>query len=210
KPEPKPEPEPVPEPAPAPAPIPEPQPECEHPLYMALKTNMLYDLAAIPNIGIEFYLGKSWSVVANWEYAWWKSDSRHNYWRVYGGDVALRKWFGKAAANKPLTGHHLGLYGQMITYDFETGKRGYLADRWSWTAGLEYGYSLPIARRLNIDFTLGVGYHWGEYDEYLPIDGHYVWQSTKNRHWFGPTKVEVSLVWLIGCGNYNKEKGGKR
>lgn len=41
-----------------------------------------------------------------------------------------------------------------------------------------------------------------------PLDGHYVWQATKNRHWFGPTKAEISLVWLLGRGNSNNKKGG--
>lgn len=184
-------------------------PACR-PFYMSIKTNMLYDLAAIPNIGAEFYLGKNFSIAGNWHYSWWKSDKKAWYWRTYGGDVAIRYWLGKASRIKPLTGHHLGIYGQMITYDFEVGNRGFLADKWSWAAGLEYGYSLPIARRLNIDFTVGAGYHWGLYDEYLPIDGHYVWQATKRRRYLGPTKLEVSLVWLIGCGNYNKDKGGKK
>lgn len=196
-----------------PAPVVEPVVEEEEelpPFYMAIKNNMLYDLAAVPNLGIEFYLGKNWSIVGNWMYAWWKTDKKSWYWRTYGGDLAVRKWFGKAADSKPLTGHHLGLYGQIVTYDFETGGRGYLADRWSYGGGIEYGYSLPIARRLNIDFNIGVGYLGGEVKEYLPIDGHYVWQLTKQSHWFGPTKLEVALTWLIGRGNYNKEKGGKR
>lgn len=197
------------------------KPSCK-PFYMGIKTNMLYDLGAIPNIGAEFYLGANFSIVGNWEYSWWKSDKKSWYWRSYGGDVALRYWLGKASRNKPLTGHHLGLYGQMITYDFEVGGRGYIADSgfgkdksedgtlgWNWAAGLEYGYSLPIARRLNIDFTLGVGYHWGNFKEYLPIDGHYVWQATKRRQYIGPTKLEVSLVWLIGCDNYNKKYNKK-
>ena len=72
---------------------------------------------------------------------------------------------------------------------------------------MEYGYSLPIAKRLNIDFNLGVGYLGGEFKEYLPIDGHYVWQATKYRHWVGPTKLEVSLTWLLGRGNINEGKG---
>ena len=87
---------------------------------------------------------------------------------------------------------------------------GTLWDKLNYAIGVEYGYSLPISRRLNLDFTLGVGYWGGEYHEYIPSDGHYVWQSTKQRHWFGPTKAEVSLIWLIGRGNYNEKKGGKR
>ena len=183
------------------------QPE---PFYMALKTNVLYDVLAIPNIGIEFYLGKNWSAAANWHYAWWKTDRKHWYWRTYGGDVALRKWFGSKANEKPLTGHHIGVYGQMVIYDFETGNRGYLGDRWSFGGGIEYGYSLPIKKRFNIDFTLGVGYLGGEYKEYLPMDDCYVWQATKDRKWFGPTKAEISFVWLLGRGNTNKRKGGNQ
>ena len=168
------------------------------------------DTEANAPLRYRFYLGKNISVVGNWMYSWWKSDKSHWYWRIYGGDLAVRYWFGKASKEKPLQGHHAGLYGQIITYDFEIGNKGILADRWSWSAGLEYGYSLPIAQRLNIDFTIGAGYHTGQFYEYLPIDGHYVWQATKHRRYIGPTKAEISLVWLIGRGNENPGKGGKK
>lgn len=188
------------------------------PFYMDIRTNMLFDALLLPNIGAEFYLGKDWSVLADWMYGWWKTDRRHWYWRAYGGDVAVRKWFGSAAKEKPLTGHHIGIYGQIFTYDFELGGRGYLGgkpggtlwNKMNYAVGVEYGYSLPVVRRINIDFTLGVGYWGGTYHEYVPEDNCYVWQCTKQRRWFGPTKAEVSLVWLIGNGNYNKRKGGAK
>ena len=137
---------------------------------------------------------------------------------MYGGDIAVRKWLGKRAAGKPLTGHHLGVYGQVFTYDFEWGGTGYMGgepggtlwDKGNYAVGVEYGYSLPVARRLNIDFTIGVGYWGGKYYTYSPLDGHDVWESTKNRHWFGPTKAEISLVWLLGRGNSNNRKGGMK
>ena len=177
---------------------------------MALKTNLLYDAALVPNIGAEFYLKRGWSIGGTWMYAWWKSDRVHNYWRTYGGELDIRKYFGSAAMRKPLTGHHLGLYMQGLTYDFELGGTGYLS-HFSYGAGIEYGYSLPIARRLNIDFGIGVGYLGGEYKVYKPIDNCYVWQSTRQRRWFGPTKAEITLVWLLGHGNRNPmTKGGKR
>ncbi len=188
------------------------------PFYMALKTDMLYDALLVPNAGVEFYLGGNFSVSVDWMYAWWKNDRSHWYWRTYGGEVAVRRWFGRKAQEKPLTGHHIGIYGQALTYDFETGGRGYMGgepggtlfDRCNYGVGVEYGYSLPIARRLNIDFTVGVGYFGGKYYEYLPMDDCYVWQATKNRRYFGPAKAEVSLVWLLGRGNVNKGKGGNR
>lgn len=192
--------------------IPEEQPEpaVSKNILMGLKTNLLYDAVAVPNIGAEFYLGNNISVVGNWMYSWWKNDPKAWYWRTYGGDLAVRYWFGKNAKENPLTGHHVGVYGQMLTYDFLIDEDGIIADKWNYAAGLEYGYSLPIAKRLNMDFTLGAGYHWGEFKEYIPLDGHYVWQATKRRQYFGPTKIEVSLVWLIGGGDKNSAKGGQR
>lgn len=180
------------------------------PFYVSLKTNALYDLLLIPSVGAEVWLGRMMSVNANWSYAWWSKNRRHNYWRYYGGDIALRRWFGRKAEDKPLTGHHIGVYAQIVTYDFELGGKGYMGNKYNYGGGVEYGFSLPLARRFNIDFTVGVGYLGGKYYEYTPIDGHYVWQATKQRRWFGPTKAEVSLVWLIGYGNQNKPKGGKR
>ena len=207
------------------APVPEisvnavPQPrKAPSTFYMSLRTNMLYDLGLVPNIGADFYLGKNFSLSAFWTYAWWKTDRKHWYWRTYGGDVALRYWFGKAAAAKPLTGHHIGVYAQALTYDFEFGNKGYMAgqpggnifDQANIGAGIEYGYSLPIAPRLNLDFTASVGYMGGKCWEYVAEDDCYVWQRTKKTRWFGPTKLEVSLVWLIGKANINLGKGGKR
>lgn len=202
---------------------PEPQPEVpaesvslvpaersRRPLYVSLKSNMLYDALLIPSVGAEVYLGNMFSVNANWSYAWWRNDSRHDYWRYYGGDFSVRRWYGRKAEEKSLTGHHVGLYAQIFTYDFELGGKGQMGNKYNYGGGVEYGFSLPVARRVNIDFTLGVGYIGGKYHEYTPIDGHYVWQATKMRHWFGPTKAEVSLVWLIGYGNTNSGKGGAR
>lgn len=191
-------------------------PECR-PFYMNLRTNMLLDIAALPNIGVEFYVGRNLSVGAGWMYGWWSRSDSHRYWRAYGGELFGRWWFGGKARQKPLTGHHLGIYAQMYTYDFEWGDKGEmggkpggsLLDRAQYGGGIEYGYSLPVGRRINIDFSLGLGYVTGTYHKYRPIDDCYVWQSTHRRHWFGPTKAEISLVWLIGCDNYNRSKARK-
>ncbi len=179
-------------------------------IFFSIHSNLLYDAALIPNVGAEIYLGKNLSLQADWNYAWWKSEKKNKFWQTYGGDMTLRYWFGSTARNKPLTGHHVGIYGQALTYDFELNGHGYQSARWDYGGGIEYGFALPIARRLNLDFSLGMGYLTGKYKKYKPIDTHYVWQATKKLHWFGPTKAEVSLVWLLGRGNYNSRKGGQQ
>ena len=72
------------------------------------------------------------------------------------------------------------------------------------------GEPLPVAKRLNIDFGIGIGYSGGKYKSYYPDAGCYVYIDTKRRHWFGPTRAEVSLVWLLGRGNVNSKKGGAK
>ena len=79
-----------------------------------------------------------------------------------------------------------------------TGEAWLTATRYLWDIG-----SMWISR-------WGIGYLGGSYKEYIPLDGHYVWQTTKNRRWFGPTKAGISLVWLIGRGNYSRKKGGRQ
>ena len=170
----------------------------------AIRSNLLCDIALVPNIGIEFHLGKGVSLGFDYNHAWWSLPQKDYFWRLYGGGITLRKYFGKASSQRALSGHHLGLHAQAFVYDFELGGRGQLSDL-TYVGGLEYGYSLPVSRSLNIDFSVGFGYAGGEYKVYEPEDDCYVWKETRQRHYYGPTKGEISLVWIIGPG-----KGGER
>ena len=162
---------------------------------VALTTNMLYDAALIPDLGVEIAFGSRWSLAADGMYAWWSKSSRSRFWRVYGGNVELRRWWPSGDVS-------------MLTYDFKLGRHGYLGDRWSYAAGLSYGYSVALSRYFNIDFSIGLGYLWGKYKKYHREDDWYVWERTSRRHWFGPTKAGVTLVYIIG--GKSMQKGGAR
>lgn len=174
-------------------------------LYWSLKTNLLYDAMLIPNISGELYIGQKWSLGAGIWYTRLSKDKSHRYWRTYGGGVNLRKYFGTQADKKPLTGHHLGMTTQLMMYDFEFSGTGYMSD-FTYSFGIEYGYSFPIGKRLNLDMGIAFGYLGGKYKRYRPIDTHYVWQETKNKHWFGPIQAEITLAWQFGKTNINKRK----
>ena len=188
---------------------PEPQAPPSVASYFALKSNLLYDALLIPNLSLEASIGSGWTLGAGGMLAWWSKDAKHRYWRIYGGDLEIRKYFGTLSKSKPLQGHHLGIYGDFLTYDFEFGAKGYQSKA-TYAAGIKYGYSHPIATRLNLDFALGIGYLHSNYKTYVPRDGCYVYQETKKQKWLGPTQAEISLVWLLGKGNTNKKKGGKK
>lgn len=171
---------------------------------VAIKTNLLYDALLVPNVGAEFQIAGVWSVGVDWMYAWWKNGSGSFCWRSYGGGLAVRRYLNSGQSS--FGGHHIGVFGQVFTCDFAIGGHGFIAGRpggglfdgANYAAGVEYGYSLPLGRVLSIDFAVGVGYAGGRYYEYDVADGCNVWRSTKRRHWFGPAKAEVSLVWHIG------------
>ena len=172
--------------------------------FFAVKTNALYDALALPNLGLEFYLKDNWSITGNWSYSAWKNDDKHRYWSIYGGDLGVRKWFGRQAELRPLSGHHVGFFVQGLNYDIEFGGKGYLSDTWNLGASFEYGFSLPITKRINFDFSVGLGYFGGKNKKYRPKNinerDEYVWLENNHFNWFGPTKVEASLVILLGKG----------
>ena len=186
---------------------------------IALKTNLLYDAVLVPNVGIEVNLGKRWTIGLDWLYTWFKNDSRHRYWQGYGGYLGVRRYLGRnkhwnnsPRSSSPFpTGHHLGVYMTGMTYDVEWGGKGYQASKFGFGGGIEYGYSKRIGKRLDLDFSIGVGFQDGEYKEYEPANddtGHYIWLATKKRHWWGPTKAEVTLKWILGPAR--EKKGGDR
>lgn len=178
----------------------------------ALTTNMLYDAALIPNIGLKIHIKGNWNAEAAWMFARWSKAASHRYWRFNGGDIAVKYRFAGARERNSFAGHHVGLYASILSYDIQLGRnsKGILSSPYAYAAGVSYTYSMPVARRLNIDFSLGVGYAWGRYKRHTPIDDHDVWVETRRMNWFGPTQAGVSLVWLLGSKNGNFKEGGER
>ena len=183
--------------------------------YVSIRTNLLFDLASVWNVGVDIHLGKNISMFGDWNVAWIDLKQKYFSWRIYGGDLGFKFWFGRAAKEKPLTGHHIGIYGQILNYDLnfanilDNGNLGRITKDWSYGGGISYGYSVPISRKLNLDFGLSVGYLYSLYDEYLPVEMpdriHYVWQATKRNHYIGLTNFDFTLVWQLGVDNYNRK-----
>ena len=89
-----------------------PPTEKEHRRMKALlKTNMLYDIAAIPNIGIEVAIGQRCRLEPIGCMRGGAMTRSIRYWRVYGGDVELRTRLGRVprASVSPFAGHHLSI-----------------------------------------------------------------------------------------------------
>lgn len=184
---------------------------------MTVRTNLLMDVLTVPNIGLDFYLGKQISISPQWMYAWWKNSHHNRFWRLYGGDITVSYHLQSSTGNK-FSGHHFGLYAGIFTFDFEWGKTGYIGGKpggnlWNQclvNTGVVYGYSLPISSRFDLDFSIGLGYITGKIEKYRPHNDLYIRESISKIHYFGPTRLEISLVWLIGKSNFNLREGGKK
>lgn len=199
----------------------EPAPQ-KKPFYIALKNNLVYDLALLPNLAVEIPFGRNyrWSAEVEGHWSWWNTDSS-SWWyhRVQMAGVEMRYWFGKRSERDPMHGWYVGAYGYGGTYDLRMFTKdnpdlGQLSNK-SWSAGLSIGYAMPVARRLSMEFGLGLGYFGGEYKKYYrsACGDDFPWVSTHNRNWFGPTKAKVSLVWQIGSGvnsKYMEKKQAKK
>lgn len=173
---------------------------------VAIKSNLLYDIVALPNLGIEVNIYDNLTIYGDVVYAGWNLPERYLYWNMYGAQYGIRKYFGRASSERSFTGHHAGIYGQALAYDFQAGNIGQQTPEINFSAGVEYGYSFPIALNLNLDVEIGIGYLWGKYYEYVVTDSHNTWRGTIQRAWVGPTKASVSLVWLIKSKKKQKKK----
>ncbi len=177
------------------------------PAAVQLRSNGLYDLALCPNIGIEIQtdLGLAWQL--DYIGAWWNSPSRNRFFSNYAFQTEIRYYLASPKMTFPYTGHHVGLYGQMITYDFEFGGTGYQSRDLDYTFGIgaSYGYSFPLSKRWSLDLTIGLGYFQSRYDEYDPRDiygeKHFIHKETRRLKFWGPTKLEATFVWNINSFN---------
>lgn len=163
---------------------------------IGVRTNLLFDAAAVPNVGVEWGMGGRWSMLTNGMFIWLSNSDRHRYWRIAAADVEVRRWLSSNFMKVNREGFHVGPYVAVYRYDIEFGGTGQRSD-FNWGTGAAFGYTAPISTRLTLDFTLSVGYIDGKYKKYRPEDKYYMWEADYRRRYFGPTKAEVALVWNI-------------
>jgi hypothetical protein len=173
------------------------------PFRLAIKTNLLYDLALLPNLSLEAPFAANWSVVLNAAFSKWDTKSPE-YWshQVNYAGLEIRRWWGNRQ-NSPLLGHFAGLYFTGGVYDLRLFTKnldafGYLSP-WSWSAGAVYGYSIPLSAKMNLEFNLNAGYFTGAYSAYnrSRCSDCYPEKKTGQKSYWGPTGAGISLVYRL-------------
>ena len=164
----------------------------------AVKTNLLFDAALMPNIELEVPIGKRWSLNGEYMFPWWLINDDRYCLQILMGGLEVRYRPGKRSGRDVLTRHFIGLYAGGGKYDLQWDKNGYQGEFFI-AAGVSYGYAHSIARNLRLEYNIGIGMLRTDYRHYHSRDNHrtLLWQENGEYTWLGPTKLKISLVWLI-------------
>lgn len=182
------------------SPIP-PRQKMYRPLF-AVKTNLLYDLLSGLNVEVEVPIGKHFSLAGEWIFPWWLWEKKQYALEILNGNLELRYWWGNHTEDNLLTGWYMGMYGGAGSYDVEWKTKGYQGE-FIIPFGLTGGFAHKISSNWRLEYSLGAGYLTNNYREYVPQQcgyddkWHLIKQKSGKSTWIGPTRLEVSLVWMI-------------
>ena len=162
---------------------------------IALKNNLLMDGMASVNLGAEFATGARTSVEVPASLNLWSfSDSKK--FKHFAVQPEFRWW-----VCQPFTGHFFGAHAHYASYNVGglgpfKAIRNYRYEGWLAGAGVSYGYDWILGPRWSLEATVGVGYAYMSMDKFpcgrcrLPV-------AHKRVHYFGPTRISVSVIFLI-------------
>ncbi len=166
---------------------------------VAVKSNLLYDATATMNLGLEFGLARKWTLDIPFNYNPWKPANGRRL-AHFGVQPEVRYWFCER-----FTRMFVGIHAHYA--DFNVGgwpKWSFISKNMQnnryegelYGAGFSFGRSWILKRRWSIEATFGVGYARVKYDKYPCAEcGSKLKSGIK--HYFGPTKAGISLVYLI-------------
>ena len=183
-----------------------PAPEKIYNTIFALKTNMLYDAVTALNFEVEVPIADRWSVMVEDVFPWWVMGNKYCF-EMWEMGIEGRFWFKRwnPVGTEKLRGFFAGVYGMSSKYDFQWDRDiNYQGEYWS--AGVSGGYCMPIGKKkkLNLEFSLALGFMQTDYRHYMPTDEYDRLIRDKYNvgrvSYFGPTKAKISLVWPISFG----------
>ena len=170
------------------------------------KTNLLYDMAAISNIGIEFDIAKHWSFSLPVNYSAWDYFSPTLKFRTLSVQPEFRYWF-----NMHNEGWFIGVHFGYGYYNFALDGDWRIQDHNRETpsigGGLSAGYRTHLSKnkRWKMEFAVGGGAYESHYDKFYNEPNGRL-QGDYHKLYIGVDHVSVSIAYAF---NFTK-KGGKR
>lgn len=171
---------------------------------VAIKSNLLYDAALSPNLGIEVGLAPRWTLDVSGNLNLWTVGNGHK-WRHWLVQPEGRYWFCQRFAGHFVGVHAIGMRynaGKLdLPFKFLGTNFRALKDRryegWGVGAGVAYGYAWPVAKHWNIEAEIGVGWIWTRFDAYPCADCGTRLYKGHTHNYVGPTKLALNIEYLF-------------
>ena len=183
---------------------PQAQPETPALPKAALKTNVIYDATATINLGVEFALAPKMTMDISGDLHPWVLP---NGWRLthYLVQPELRFWL-----KERFKGHFFAVNVLGATYNAGNIRNNfhimgrdmsalgrYRVEGIAYGAGLAYGYAVRVAKRLNVEMEIGLGYIGAEFDAYRLGEKESLYAQNSTAQYFGPTKGALNIVYIF-------------
>ncbi len=171
---------------------------------VALKTNVLYDAALSPNLGLEVKVAPRWSLEISGNINDW-TLSHGKKWKHWLAQPEARYWFCDA-----MGGHFLGMHLVGGQYNFGNinvpikymgvnlkDLRDNRHQGWFAGAGVAYGYTWMLHKHWNLEAEIGVGYVYSRYDTFECAGCGRKTDTGCHANYVGPTKAAINLVYVF-------------
>lgn len=164
-----------------------------------VKTNALYLATATPNATLEMATGRKHSLALTAGFQPWQySDTKKlKHWLV---QPEFRYW-----PCETFMGHFFGIHalggqfnagGIKLPFGIFPSLEDSRYQGWAAGAGLSWGYQWLLSKRWSLEVSLGLGYIYVDYKKYACATCGTA-QKKDHKHYVGPTKAAVSLVYVI-------------
>ncbi len=155
---------------------------------LALKTDVLWDVALIPNLGVELTTGNRTSVGLS------VLGTRKPYGmnvELYGVQPEFRYWFSGHPMFREFIG--LGLVG--AAYDIKWKGECYEGDAYG--GGLTFGYAFYLSPHWNMECYGSFGAVWYDQKHYYETDYYRENRRTGSGYVLMPFKIGISFTYIL-------------
>ena len=178
----------------------------------AIKTNLLYGATTTPNLGVEFFLNRYFTldIAAGWNPFVHRDNVKFAHWMI---QPTLRYWI-----QEPFNGHLVGLSLMYCEFNVSGIRPPYnwfglfprlaqggepTPDRRTYrfrgnaiSASIQYGFQWVLSPRWSIEATINFGYMLLRYEQWT---GGWCGERLPDnlRHYLGPTNAGISLIYIF-------------
>ncbi len=174
---------------------------------IGIKTNLLYwatvmpdfnSYTFVPNLEVEWFFAKRWSLTALGNFALWDYNGG-DWFGVSSWSIEPRWWIWGDSKFRWI---YLGVYGQVGDYDVQNdrvdrdGNTGKM-----WGAGLSVGAVIPFTKHWGCEIGIRAGYRNAIVRAYsYEAPDYFLDYQTTDNHW-GVTGIKASIYYRIGKKN---------